>query len=62
MAKHTIYTAEAIEKIRTMRAAGKTGVQIARVIGTTPGSLGARLSQLGIATKQRKPIPDEVAA
>ena len=58
MGKATIYTAEAIEKIRTMRAAGKTGVQIARVIGTTTKSLGARLSQLGIATKQRKPMPE----
>jgi hypothetical protein len=47
-AKFTVYTAEAIVKIRTMKAAGKKSPEIARAIGTTTNSLTARMSQLGI--------------
>jgi len=50
-AKFTVYTADAIEKIHTMKAAGKSPAQIARAIGTTTNSLTARMSQLGISKR-----------
>jgi hypothetical protein len=46
--KFTIYTAEAITKIHTMKLAGKKSAEIARAIGSTTNSLTARMSQLGI--------------
>ena len=58
-AKFTVYTAETITRIRTMKLAGKTVAEIARAIGTTTGSLTARCSQLGITT--RKPRADVAA-
>jgi hypothetical protein len=50
-AKFTVYTAEAIDKIHSMKAAGKSSAQIARAIGTTTNSLTARMSQLGISKR-----------
>jgi hypothetical protein len=57
--KFTVYTAEAITKIHTMKLAGKKSAEIARAIGTTTNSLSARMSQLGIT--KAKPRP-EIAA
>jgi transcriptional regulator len=63
MAAHfTVYTVDVIEKIRTMRAAGKTYAEVARVIGTTPGSLSARLSQLKLTKRKPQPQPEIAAA
>jgi hypothetical protein len=60
--KVNVYTATVIAKIIAMRAAGKTTVQMALAISTTPGSLEARMSQLGLS-KTRKPQPQaEIAA
>jgi hypothetical protein len=59
MAAHwTVYTPEAIEKIRDMRSRGKTYAEIARVIGVTPGSLSARMSQLKLTKKKPQPQPE----
>jgi hypothetical protein len=60
--KVSVYKPEVIAKIIAMRAAGKTTVQMACAIGVTPGSLEARMAQLGIS-KTRKPQPQgEIAA
>ena len=66
MAAHfTRYTPDAIEKIRTMRAAGKTYAEIAPVIGVTTASLGVRMSQLKLTKRKAQPqheIADQDAA
>jgi hypothetical protein len=55
--KFHVYTAPAIAKIQAMKAAGKSGTEIAHAIGTTRGSLSARMSQLGITkAKQRSEL------
>jgi transcriptional regulator len=58
-AKFTVFTAEAIAKIRAMKAAGRKSPEIARAIGTTTNSLTARMSQLGIT--KAKPRVDIAA-
>jgi hypothetical protein len=58
MAAHFVYTADVIEKIRTLRAAGKSIAEIAGVIGTTRGSVSGRMSQLGLTNKAK---PQEAA-
>jgi hypothetical protein len=54
----TVFTPEAIEKIRNMKLDGKKCAEIATAIGTTANSLRARMSQLGIT----KTTPSEVEA
>jgi hypothetical protein len=57
-----VYKPDVIAKIIAMRAAGDTTVEMARAIGVTPGSLEARMSQLGLS-KTRKPQPQaDIAA
>lgn len=58
--KFTVFTADAITRIHTMKLAGKTSAEIARAIGTTTNSLSARCGQLGIS--KQKPRRDEIAA
>jgi hypothetical protein len=53
--KFTVYTAEAIARIHSMKAAGKKSPEIARAIGTTQNSLSARMSQLGITKAKPRP-------
>jgi hypothetical protein len=56
----SVYNAAAIATIIAMRGEAKTSRQIARAVGTTKGSVEARMSQLGL-TKLPKPTP-EIAA
>jgi hypothetical protein len=63
MAAHfTVYTPAVIAQIRDMRGAGKTSAEIARAIGTTPNSLGARMAQLGISKAKPQPQSEIAAA
>ena len=48
-----VFTPEAINRIQEMKAAGAKSAEIAKEIGTTPGSLRARCCQLGIKLSKR---------
>jgi hypothetical protein len=60
-AHFTVYTPEVVEKIRKLRAEGKTVAEIAKAIGTTPNSVGARMAQLGISKTKPQPQADIAA-
>jgi hypothetical protein len=49
--KSPIYTKVAIGRIKEMQNDGATNKEIAEAIGTTEGSVTARISQLGLAKR-----------
>jgi hypothetical protein len=53
-AKFTVFTPEAIDRIRKMKAKGARPAAIAKAIGTTQNSLKARCSQLGLNNSSKQ--------